>query len=98
MMSVLSWSGGFGRGHEAQIFFFLCGKEVPPQNLPRVSPGEILWIGESKGRSRRRPFAPLPRSGFDSRMSAIVKAVNDGGSQGPDVGWRMFMVGMSDRR
>ena len=30
-------SSGFGRGVEARTFFFSCGKEVPPQNLPRVS-------------------------------------------------------------
>ena len=32
----------FGRGLDAQFSFFLCGKEVPPQNLPRVSQGAIL--------------------------------------------------------
>ena len=35
-------SDGFGRGLEAQIFFFLRGKEMPPQNLLRVSRGKIL--------------------------------------------------------
>ena len=33
----LSWSWtGFGLGLDVQISFFLCGKEVPPQNLRRV--------------------------------------------------------------
>ena len=34
-------SDGFGRGLEAQIFFFLRGKEVPPQFFPCVSRGDI---------------------------------------------------------
>ena len=72
-------SDGFGRGLEKQIYFFSCGKEVPPQNLPRVTRGETISTGESKGRSRRRPFAPHPRSGFNSRTSAIVKTINVGG-------------------
>ena len=79
-------SDGFGRGLEAQISFFSCGKEVPPQNLPRVSRGETLLINESKGRSRRGPFTPRHRSGFHSRTSASMKTINDGGPHRPDVG------------
>ena len=39
---------------------------MPPQNLPRVSQGEMLQISESKGRStiNRGPFAPWLPSGF----------------------------------
>ena len=35
-------SDGFGRGLEVRIPFFICGKEVPPQNIPRVLRGETL--------------------------------------------------------
>ena len=40
--------GRFGRGLDVQISFFLRGKEVPPQSLPRVSRGKTLQICEDR--------------------------------------------------
>ena len=33
--------GGFGRVLDARVFFRVCGEEVPPQNFPHISRGQI---------------------------------------------------------
>ena len=83
-------SDRYGLGLEAQIYLFLYSmwQGGASTNFPRVSRGDtfyLLQISESKGRSRRGPFAPRHRSRFHPRTSAIVKTVNDGGPYRPDV-------------
>ena len=95
-------SDGFGRGFEAQFSSYLvCRKEVPPQNLPRVSRGETLQFSESKGRCRRVTFAPPASFGVSFPYVSHGKTINDG--MMADVIDRtffyvIFMVSMCDRR
>ena len=36
-VSLVKVLDGFGQGRDAHFYFGLCGKEMPEQNLPRVS-------------------------------------------------------------
>ena len=78
-------------------FLLMCQEGASTKARSRLARRDVIDHRQQVSFSERTLCSPAS-SGLKSRTSAIVKTINDGGPYGPDVGWRIFTVGMFDRR